>query len=219
MAVNWKREYTRYRSFFMDIYRVYRERRDVRMFLEIVLSLLTVSFFTAAALRPTALTITQLLADIKTKEDTVTRLNTKIASLEAAKTAYQEELPRLEFLDQAIPELPSPEGFMRQAEGVAGRNGVVINSLVMNDVVLIGPTQDALDFNLARFPDGSGEVKFSINILGNYNNLTNFLSDLENLRRPIKIDTSSINITEGDQSSELTLTATGRFPYFKNSND
>ena len=200
----------------MNIYRVYKNRRDVRMFLEIILSLLTISFFAAAALRPTALTITQLLNDINTKEEIVNNLDTKIENLVAAQSVFNQEANRLVYINSALPESPTPENFMRQVQGIASLKGVSINNFVMNDITIIGSSADAVDLDLARFPQGAGEIRFSINVLGDYAALISFISDLENARRPVKIDVSNLNITGGSNSTQLILSATGRFPYFKN---
>ncbi len=187
------------------------------MFMEIILSLLTISFFATFALRPTALTITQLLQDIKAKEEVVDQLDKKIADLAKAQSVYQQNAPRLTSLNQSLPDEPQPEAYARQIEGLATRHGVNLNSMVMDDVVLVGEvkTTSLLNPNIAALPAGAGEINFSLNVIGVYSNLTSFLSDLENLRRILKIDHTSISVAQVEEGKTLTLTVNGRIPYHK----
>jgi hypothetical protein len=61
MALGWRQGYSRYRAYFLNIYNLYKQRPDLRMFLEILLSLGAIAIFAAFAVRPTALTIVQLM--------------------------------------------------------------------------------------------------------------------------------------------------------------
>jgi hypothetical protein len=216
MALSWRKEYVRYRSFFMNIYRVYTSRRDLKMFIEIILSLFTISFFTFVALKPTALTITQLLEDIKLKESTVAKLDEKIVNIKEAQRIFTQEGSRLDILDQALPDSPTPETFTRQVEGIARLHGVKINNLVIDEVVLIGKSKFVqTQTDLENLPEGAEGAIFSLNLLGGYESLSSFLGDLENLRRPTKIDHVIINIAEVDGERLLTMSVTGRMPYLK----
>ena len=216
MALTWKKEYTRYRSFFMNIYRIYKTRPDVKMFLEIVLSLFTISFFTLVALRPTALTITQLLDDIKTKQDIADRLDAKIENIKTAQNVLSQAGTRTNVITDALPDSPSPDTFARQIEGIAKNRGIRVNNLVVDETVLIGQQRQVQrNEELENLPDGTGEVIFSLNAVGGYDSLTTFLTDLENLRRLVKIDHAIINIAELEEGRLLTMSITGRIPYYK----
>lgn len=215
MALGWKKGYIRYRGFFLDVYRVYKNRPDLKMFLEILLSLTTISFFALFALRPTALTITELLQEIKAKEETIDKMDQKIRNLDAAETLYDSE-PRLALLDAALPDIPSPEAFARQLEGLAARSGASVNSLVMDNVLLVGSREiQVVSTDVTPLPEGSGEIVFSLNVLGEFESLSRFLTDLERLQRPIKVDYAIINVAQLEQGRVLTLSVTGRIPYFK----
>lgn len=199
----------------MDIYRVYKNRVDVKIFLEIILSLVTISFFAAFALRPTAFTITQLLEDIRAKEEVVVALDKKIADLQTAQGVFRSEGARLSLLNDALPNSPSPETFARQIEGLSTRSGATLNNLVMDNVVLIGDRSGgSSNANLSEFPTGAGEIGFSLNALGSYQSLSTLLTDLERLRRPIKIDNAIMGVAQSDTERTLTLSVTGRIPYY-----
>ncbi|MCK4588646.1 hypothetical protein KAT60_02400, partial [Candidatus Woesebacteria bacterium] len=88
MALGWRRGYLRYKSYFLNVIVVYKRRKDLRMFLEITLSLVTISFFAVFALKPTLLTIAELTKEIKTKEETVAKMDEKIQNLERGQQIY-----------------------------------------------------------------------------------------------------------------------------------
>jgi hypothetical protein len=143
-------------------------------------------------------------------------MKTKISNLQSAQTAYAAEGARLVLLDQALPDTPTPEVLARQLQGIASQYNATLNSLVLNDVVLVGDsTEQRINSELENLPTGTGEVTFSLNALGSYSNLSAFLNDLENFRRAIKIDHSVINIAEIETGKTLTLTITGRVAYLK----
>ncbi len=216
MALGWRKGYVRYKSFFFNVYRVYKSRADMKMFLEIILSLVTVAFFASFALRPTALTITQLLQDISAKEETVAQMDKKIEGLAAAQKIFEREIKRIELLNQAVPDTPTPETFARQLEGLAAKHGITFNSLAMDDIVLVGkPPQVFSDRqDITDLPGNAGEIPFSLSAIGGYSNISTFLTDLENLRRPLKIDQATMSIAEIEAGKTLSLAVTGRIPYF-----
>ena len=107
MALGWRKDYLRYRSYFLNIVGVYKQRKDLRMFLELLLTLVTVSFFAAFALRPTLLTIIELLKEIDTKEETLTKMSTKIQNLQQAQTLFLQEQSRISLLETTIPDTPA----------------------------------------------------------------------------------------------------------------
>jgi Tfp pilus assembly protein PilO len=62
-------------------------------------------------------------------------------------------------------------------------------------------------------PEGAKSLTFSISVNGDYPQLSRFLSELENLRRPIKIDNSGLSSAQTEEGSELVLLVSGRAPY------
>jgi len=215
MAAAWRKSYRRYKSFFLDIYNIYKRRPDVKMFLEIILSLVTIGAFAAFALRPTALTITQLLEEIEAKEETIEKMDTKIRNLQTAQSVYNQELARLALLDQAVPENPTPEIFVRQIEGLASTRGVRVLGMSIGEIVLVGKTEGKKKSSGKNtpLPKNAEEVSFSASIQGDYQQLDTFFNDLNNLRRPLKIDSVNFNSAETEEGQTLVLVIQGRIPY------
>jgi hypothetical protein len=218
MALGWRKEYLRYREYFLNIVVLYKQRPNVRMFLEIMLSLATISFFSAFALRPTLLTIAQLLNEIEAKEEVIAKLDTKIENIGIAEGVYTSEAPRIPFTVQSVPTNPSVEILTRQVEALAVANQVNLLGVSFGEVVLAGEEKQAprSDSEISPLPEGAAPVTFSISVTGSYQSLFNFLSSLENLRRPIRIDTTGMTASVTEEGKKIVLLVSGRVPYLKN---
>ena len=214
MALGWRKEYIRYKEYFLNVLTIYKQKEDLRMFLEILLSLATVSFFGAFALRPTLVTIAALLTEINSKEEIVAKLDTKIQNLSTAQTLLDQEIIRLPLIEDAIPQAASPETFVRQFEGLAAKNGVNLLGVSLGQVTLLGEVKKAPpEEGVTPLPEDTLGISFSVSIAGNYSNLLGFLADLEKLRRPLAIDTTGITATETDEGKTLVILVSGRAPY------
>lgn len=214
MALGWRREYVRYKDYFLNILSVYKQKEDLRMFLEVLLSLATISFFATFALRPTVVTISALLKEIKSKEEVIAKMDTKIQNLAIAQALIDSEVVRLPFINQSVPGMASPEDFVRQLEGLAARNGVNLLGVSLGQVTLVGETKKAVnEEGLTPLPQGALGLPFSLSVSGAYPQLLAFLADLEALRRPLTIDTSGITASETDAGKVLVILVSGRAPY------
>lgn len=217
MAAGWRKQYSRYKRYFLDIYRVYNQKPDVKMFLEILLTLGVVSFFGAFALRPTILTIIDLNKQIQTKEETLETMETKIQNLSLAQELYAQEINSISLLDTALPERPSPELFIRQLETLAQQSQVAVLGESVNEVILVGEKKVKIkktdDDN--PLPGEAEGVSFSISVSGSYTGLSSFLENVLNLRHSAKLDSVSINASQTDQGRVLVLVVSGRIPFIK----
>ena len=217
MAQSWKKEYLRYKSFFLSISELYRKKRSLRMFLEVLLSLVTISFFGIFALRPTLLTISQLVVEIKSKKETVATMNTKIKNLESAQQILLQETSNLSLLDASVFDTPKPEVVARQFEGLSNKNIVKITGLSIEKIVLVGKDEATkTSTELRPLPENSRAMNLSVSATGSYQELFSFLKDIENLRVPIQIDTFQIGTTKSEDKAFLTLVISGRIPYLGN---
>lgn len=216
MALGWRKDYLRYRSYYLNIVNIYKQRQDFKVFLELILTLAAVSFFALFALKPTILTVIELLKEIEAKEKTVEQMNTKIQNLQQAQTLYVQEEAKITLLKTAVPDDPAPDLFVRQIEGLATSYPVNLLGITIGEVTLLGEEkiQRAKD-NLQPLPEESKGISFSISIAGGYQGLVNFLSALEDMRRPVKIDALNIISPKLKETQNLVLVVTGRTPYLK----
>jgi hypothetical protein len=216
MALGWRKEYIRYKSYFLNISRIYKEREDLKIFLEIILSLVAISFFGLFAIRPTFLTIAQLIKDIKNKEETIVKMDLKIGNLQTAQKVLEEEAGKISVLDSSIPTIPQPDIFVRQIEGLALENSVTIMGIAINGIVIKGnqtPNTDQKSNEVSPLPDGANGMGFSLSTTGNYQNLVSFIEKCQLLRIPVKIDIWGINLSKTEGGNILSLIITGRVPY------
>jgi hypothetical protein len=215
MALGWRKEYLRYRGFFLNIVDLYKQRRDLLMFLEILLSCATIAIFSIFALKPTAITIIELVKEINSKEEVVSKMDTKLADLRKAQTNYSKEAVKIQILDTAIPTKPSPETFLRQVQGIAYLDTANINSASIDEVTLIGESRLKSKSDKESLPSGAQGLSFYFNFNGNYVSLSSFLSDFEYMRRPVKIESLKISKQLGDEltSDLLDLSISGQAPY------
>ena len=216
MAIGWKKDYLRYKELFTKILLIYRKREDFKIFLELLLSLITITFFSIFALKPTVLTISQLLKDNKEKEKIINTMNQKIENISKAQNIYEQNINKLSIIENAIPNTPTPENLLRQIEGVAYINSVTLLGSSVNEVTLIGEekrkqTRDTIK----NLPENVKTLSFSTNVTGTYTSLFNFLSNVENLRRPLIIKSVNITSSESDTGKVIIMLITGQTPYIK----
>ncbi len=218
MPSSWRSNYSRYQSYFLNIVALYKKRPDLQAFLEILLSLGAIALFAGLALRPTLLTIAQLLKDIEAKESTIAKIEEKIANLNSAQSVLSANTAKVALLPSAIPGQPSPESFTRQMEGLAARSGVTFVGLTFAETSLVGPQVPAkVEEGQAALPSEAAGVAFSANFSApSYQAIADFARNLENLRRPLVVDTFTLNTTLSEEGQKsLVLLVSGRIPYEK----
>ena len=216
MALNWKKDYVRYKELFLKLLIVYKKRNDIRMFLEILLSLITITVFSIFALKPTLLTISQLIKDNREKEETINKMEQKIKNIATAQNIYNQNIEKISLIEQAVPNTPTPENLLRQIEGIAYTNSVTVIGSSVNEVVLIGEEKKKNNKNeIKNLPENVSTITFSVNLTGPYLSLYSFLFNLENSRRPLIIDNININSSKKENESIIVMSITGQTPYIK----
>lgn len=216
MAINWKKDYFRYKELFLKLLIVYKKRNDVRMFLEILLSLTTITFFSVFALKPTLVTVSQLIKDNNEKQKIIKQMDQKIENVVTAQKIYDQNNEKIPLIEQSIPNLPTPENLLQQIEGVAYMNSVNVVSSSVDEIVLVGKdNKKTSDNRIKDVPENVNYINFSISVTGSYLSLYNFLLNLENLRRPIIINSINLNSSKGDQKEIILMLISGQTPYIK----
>ncbi|RJR29356.1 hypothetical protein C4564_03400 [Candidatus Microgenomates bacterium] len=221
MASRWQQENRIYRGYIRNLYLLYQNRQDVRIFTELLLSLSVISIFGLFAIRPTLVTIASLSTEIESKQELVNTLDTKIDNLIVAEELYSNYRSNIDLLDTAIPKNASPIEYLRQIEGIARKNNVDVIGMSVEGVTLLGANiEPAITQNpqqntkVDNFPAQAKAIDFSFNANGKYENISGFLSDLEALRRPIFIDDIGVSVPSVDGAGDvLLLTIAGRVPY------
>lgn len=214
MATGWRGQYYRYKDFFLNIVSLYKQRKDLRVFLELILSLSTMIIFIVFALKPTILTIVSLYKEINEKRSTLSSLNQKITDLQAANAIFNQSQNFIPDVDAAIFGSPEPDTVSKQILGLASKNGVSLLGISIGQTIIIGKgTVAKATSEVKPLPESAQSMPVSISIRGNYSNLLSFVKDLENLRIPVKIDSLSISSSQTQEGSIIVGVITARVPY------
>lgn len=216
MALGWRDQYNRYRGFFLNIVSLYKQRADLRAFTEVILSITTITVFLIFALKPTALTIIALAKEINEKKQTVIDLDKKISDLQKASTVYAQNQTSLSNIETAVSTDPHPDTVSSQIAALATKDSVRILGLSIGQVYLVGSGQiKNKSSDLKPLPGGALEMPISINITGNYQSLTAFIKDLENLRTVTKVDLVGIGSSENNGERVIVALISARIPYLQ----
>jgi len=226
MAGMWQKNYQVYKSYVRNLSLIYQKRKDIRSFVELLLSLSVISIFGIFAIRPTLVTISDLNTQIRGKRDTLTKLDNKINALSSAQEIFDRNRTAIALLDQAIPGSPDPDSYVRQVEGLAKRHSLFVFGMHTEEVPVLGQSTSELPADTTRgeeevvdyFPSDSPSYKFEIDVTGDYGPISAFLSDFESLRRPMFADISSIHISQGDLPGSIAASIVGRMAYLSTDN-
>ncbi|KKQ26092.1 MAG: hypothetical protein US62_C0019G0019 [Candidatus Woesebacteria bacterium GW2011_GWA1_37_8] len=209
MDASWKKNYVRYKTVLLGSLDQYQRRGDIKVYIEIILSLLTITIFSIFALRPTLITIAQLIKDIDSKRDTLEKMESKLASLDEAQILFDRERDNIANLRIAIPFSPEPNIYIRQVEGVASKTTNVTN-MSIGEAVILGQTATS-----AKKPDQTSAlpentISTDMNVsaesdLNNYSAVYEFFKSIENLRTPLKIDSFTLNLDESQEGQKFLI--------------
>lgn len=221
--INTRQEYARYGRYFQDLKEVYEKRPEVRASLELLLSLLTISFFIVFAIRPTALTISDLYSQIRSQKEIEETLSQKLSSLSRARQNYTKEQSRLPLIDDAFPKEPAPDSYLRQIEGLTVAHGVSLISYAVEQTLLYGKKPPSFvaseDLEVKKKESNPlKNVRTAFSVTGQYQNVLGFVDELESMRKIFKIDTMTIEpaASFGSQKDQgiLVLKVTAYTPYY-----
>jgi len=216
MALGWRGSYTRYREFFLDIAGIYKKKTEVKVFLEIILSIGAIIIFTIFALKPTALTIINLTQQIKEKEKTLESLTKKVSDLQTAKTILNQNQNIITDTQIAIASLPTPDIFLQQIEGLSAKNSTELLGVSINQVTIIGEVVSKPNKDYQMLPDGVLGIPFSISVKGGYLNIMALIKDLEKLKIISKLDSFAISSSTTDKGLSIIGAISGRIPIIDN---
>lgn len=175
--------------------------------LELILTISLILFLAIFAIRPTLLTMSDLLKEIEDKTTLNERLTQKVAALSTAQNEYLAYEPRISVLDDAIPSIPEIVNALKIIEKIAAEERVIISSISVNQV-----------------PDGDEELEFtkkqliqvpiSISLIGDYPSTRRFVEALKENRRTFVIDTVVFSADEDRGQKMLSATVTLNIAYF-----
>ena len=155
-------------SVLLDFY----HRPVARVSLELILSVIAVIFFAIFAIRPTLLTMADLVKEIEDKKELDRQMDLKVASLRTAEEQYNLYQSNFYLLDQAIPRKFNLVQSLKMIEKIAGEDQLVINRISVSDIPeplsdkLINEQLDQLERSF---------VLLNVEVIGDYLQIRRFL--------------------------------------------
>lgn len=176
--------------------------------LELFLSIGAVLFFALFAIRPTLLTMSDLIKEIEDKKELDQQLTRKIAALSTVQSEYLQLQPELPVLDEAIPNSPYLIRSLKIIEKLASDQGLVIESITLPEIpdeTELVPSSEKIDRN---------DIAVGVSITGQYPEIRQFVEDLRNSRRSFVIESVVFSTEEERGSKKLQTNLTLSMPYF-----
>jgi Tfp pilus assembly protein PilO len=184
------------------------EQPVAKVSLELFLTIGLVLFLALFAIRPTLLTMSDLIKEIDDKKELNEKLGRKIAALGSAQSEYLTLESRLGVLDEALPSKPDLVRNLKLIEKIASDNRVLITSISIGEIP--PESDDTVPFaNLKR-----QNMTMSVAVVGDYPSIRTFVEKLQESRRAIIVDTVNFTLDEGRNSRRLRATITINLPYY-----
>lgn len=179
-----------------------------RVSLELFLSVAAVIFFAVFAIRPTLVTMSDLVKEIEDKRALDQQMTQKIAALSSAQVSYLDIQDRLFLLDQALPTSPDVIGTMKLIEKIASDRNILIDTLSVSQI----PREVEADVPFSELSRLTFPV--SLSVTGDYNQIRSFVEGLIENRRSFIVDTVIFSTSEERGQSKLRAAVTISVPYF-----
>lgn len=192
-------------STLLDFYR----QPVARVSLELILSILAVIFFAVFAIRPTLLTMADLVKEIADKRELDKQMDLKIASLSTAEEQYQKYEDQFYLLDQAIPRQFDLVKSLKIIEKIAGEDQLAISRISLSAIP--DPiTEAAVTADLNKFKRDF--LLVNISVTGDYLVIRRFVEKLISLRQLMIVD--QVSFDKETESSNLSARIRVNLPYY-----
>lgn len=184
------------------------EKPIAKASIELFLSIAAVLFFAIFAIRPTLITMSDLVKEIEDKRELDKKLGQKIAALSSAQSAYLKLESRLDVLDVNIPTNPDVIETLKIIEKLASEQKITINNLTINDV----PKDIALDTSFDKLERRN--LKFGVTVGGEFPAIRAFIGALMTSQRSFLIEKITFAISDVRGLKRLDANISLAAPYY-----
>jgi len=197
------------RNQLQDTINNFYQKPIAKVSLELFLSLGAIIFFAFFAIRPTLLTMSDLIKEIEDKRELDGKLTQKIASLSTAQTQYMQLEDRIVLLDQAIPSNIEMIKTLKTIEKIASEQDLAITQLSTSEVPDTEEGEN-IPFNNTSLQ----QLSVSIAVTGDYQSIRQFVEGIRKSRRSLVVDTVSFQVEGLRGAKQLNANITIAAPYF-----
>jgi len=184
-------------------YERYRAKEEIWRSLEAIMTLSTVILLSLFAIAPTVRAITDLLAEIKNKEELSVKMKNKINQLISAQVAYADLQGKLFLLDQYLPQQPQLASGVAQLVGITRQSGLVLEQVSLGQ----------FDFAVLPPADSLGSIRFSLRARGGYPEVKSFLSSFYQIRRSVRVNAYQVE-KDKEAADRLVLQISGELLFY-----
>lgn len=198
----------------LDVVNQFYNQPVARVSFELVITVVVVMFFALFAIRPTLVTMSDLIKEIDDKKQLNSALGQKISALSTAQGQYLSLQSRLGLLDQAIPNKPELLDSLKIIEKIASDRRVAIKTLDVVDFPSIQAADTASDAASIVTQPTRQNLTINLTASGDYPTIKQFINDLQQSRRKIVVSLMSFASSETSNGKTLEVTMTLNLPYF-----
>jgi Tfp pilus assembly protein PilO len=188
--------------------RQFYDRPIAQVSLELFFSLIAVMFFAMFAIRPTLVTMSNLVKEIQDKEELNQKLAQKIAALSSVQGEYLGLQDRLKVLDAALPSQPKFEEAVLIIEKIASDNKLTIIAMEAKEI----PKEEAATVPIENQSRLSKPL--TITVTGDYPAIRNFIDEIRNSQREISVDSILFSLSDERGKKVLRANITTSIHYF-----
>ncbi len=179
----------------------YYENPVTRTSMEAFLTVGLIIFFALFAIRPTLITISELINEIDQKKEFNEQLEQKTLMLTSAKRLYDQHSDQIPMIDQALPQKdPDLLKVLTLFEKMASENEIAIVSMQIPS----SKSQKTIKNDQQKEEElavGLNNYFFKIELVGDYESIYNYINDLVNSRRMFLVDSIEF-VTKEENSRE-----------------
>jgi len=175
---------------------------------ELFLSIAAILFFAVFAIRPTLLTMSDLIKEIEDERKLDSQMEQKVAALSSAQESFLAVQDRIAVLDEAIPRGVNMTYTLKVIEKLASDQGLTIANLTVLEIPPDPPPSTPVN-QLER-----QSMSVQVVLTGPYTGIREFAENLRNSRRSFVIE--RITFSTEDSRGQKTLEANMLIgaPYF-----
>ncbi len=183
------------------------ERPVAAVSVELIFSLFAVIFLILLAIRPTLVTISDLIKEIDDKKQLNQLLSQKVAALSTVQGTFQDNQQQLLVLDEALPPSPRLGEALQVLEQLASENGVSVVSLDVKEV----PPETMVENSLYQ---ERKNLLLHLNVSGEFTALHQFIETLRSVRRLFVVDSITFSFSESSGKKQLQALLNINLQYF-----
>jgi Tfp pilus assembly protein PilO len=180
-----------------------------RVSIELILSIIIVVFFAVFAIRPTLITMADLIKEIADKKELDQQMDLKLASLYTAQEQYEQYQSDFYLLDQAIPRQFNIVKSLKKLEKIAQEEQLVINQISLASVPEL-IEEELLNSNFEAYQRDFLPV--NVEVIGDYLQIREYVEKIMNLRQIIVVD--QVSIDRRTESANLLAQLKISLPYY-----